>query len=177
MGGWMDGWVGKYLFFFCLLLTNYSIYHASYFWSPQKTFQDIFCEKMKKKSISKYIENRLTKRVYFPKKVLRISLYFDRFCCFRFFKHRFANLTKTTWDFFFCLFRARKIGHSEIQKFQNSENRTIGKSENRKIRNSENRKIGKSEVLIMEIGNLENRKVGKSENRKLENRKIGKLEN
>ena len=101
VGGSVGGLSGTPLVYFWLLLKNYSIYHASYFWSPQKTFQDIFCEKMrKKKSISKYIENRLTKRVYFPKKVLRISLYFDRFCWFRFFKHRFANLTKTTWDFF-----------------------------------------------------------------------------
>ena len=99
-GRWVGRLSGTPLVFFCLLLKNYSIYHASYFWSPQKTFQDICCEKMKKKSIFKYVENRLTKRVYFPKKVLRISLYFDRFCWFRFFKHRFANLTKTTRDFF-----------------------------------------------------------------------------
>ena len=32
--GWMDGWVGKYLFLFCLLLENYLIYDANSFHAP-----------------------------------------------------------------------------------------------------------------------------------------------
>ena len=32
--GWMDGWVGKYLFLFCLFLENYLIYDANCFHAP-----------------------------------------------------------------------------------------------------------------------------------------------
>ena len=66
----------------------------------RRLFKTSFVKKSKKIKIFNFVKKFQTKRVYFTKKVLEISLYFDWFWRFRFFEHWFVNFSETTWDYF-----------------------------------------------------------------------------
>ena len=114
-------WVGRSVrtsFFFAFFSKTTRYILLATFGPPTRRVKTSVVKKWKTKSNFKFVKKFRTKRVYFPKKVLRNPLYFDRLWWFRFFKHWFSNLTKTPWDFF-CLLQNRTIGYSEVQKFQN----------------------------------------------------------
>ena len=82
MDGWVDGWMDgsvRTSFFFAYFSKTTRYILLATFGPPTRRFKTSVVKKWKKKSISKYVKNRLTKRVYFPKKVLRIPLYFHGF--------------------------------------------------------------------------------------------------